>query len=187
VYRPLGHSVIAPVRSNGNWTLAENGSPIWSGSYLQLWNQRLSRDGQRIAAVVAQGFGKWTVAVDDAPWNLECDDLVLPPVFSADGRRVAATVRHRGAWSVAVDGSMWPESFDMVWDPVFSPSGEHVVAKVERDGRFAVARDGTVWSPWVDALWQPTFDPTGDRVLLRTVEEGTYLRSVVPFDGKFGT
>ena len=73
----------------------------------------------------------------------------------------------------------------MVWDPVFSSSGERVVAKVERDGRFAFAVDGKVWSPWYDALWEPVFSPDGERLLIRAVENGTYLRQVVPFDSTF--
>jgi hypothetical protein len=180
VYRPTGE-LLAPVRVAGSWTMAENGTPIWGGRYMQLWNQRLSPDGRRLAAVAAPGFGRWTVVVDDQPWKLECSDLVLPPVFSADGRRVAATVRHADRWTVAVDGAPWSESFDMVWDPVFSPSGDHVLAKVERDGRFAVAVDGRVWSPWYDALWPPVFNPGGDRLMLRVVEGGVYVRKIVPF------
>jgi hypothetical protein len=125
------------------------------------------------------------VAVDDVQWETVFDDLVLPPVFSADGRRVAAGVRSRGRWTVAVDGETWQEDFDMVWDPVFSPSGGTVLAKVERDGRFAVAVDGRVWSPWFDSLWDPVVSPDGAMVLLRVIDDGTYYRWVVPMSGTF--
>ena len=62
-------NLLAPVRVNGSWTMAENGSPIWEGRFIQLWNQRLSPDGRRMAAVAAPGFGQWTVVVDDMPWR----------------------------------------------------------------------------------------------------------------------
>jgi len=125
------------------------------------------------------------VAVDDVLWKAAFDSLVLPPVFSPDGRRVAAGVRHGDRWTVAVDGKAWQETFDMVWDPVFTPSADRVLAKVERDGRFAVAVDGTVWSPWFEALWDPVVSPDGSRVLLRIVENGKYYRQVVPLGTTF--
>ncbi len=179
VYRPSGE-MIAPVRLAGSWTLAENGTPIWDGRYMQLWNQRIGPDGRRLAAVAATGFGSWTVVVDDRPWKLEVSDLVLPPVFSPDGGRLAAALRDADRWTIAVDGILWPETFDMVWDPVFDPSGSRVLAKVERDGRYAVAVDGRVSGPWYERLWPPVPSPEGDRLLLRVVEDGVYTRKVVP-------
>jgi hypothetical protein len=152
---------------------------------MQLWNQRLSADGEHIAAVAANTFGSWTVVVDDQPWEVAFDDLVLPPVFSADGRRVAAGVRHEGRWGIAVDGVVWPERYDMVWDPVFSPESDRVVAKVERDGRFAIAVDGAIWSPWYESLWDPILSAAGDKLLIRAVEDGAYVRHVVPFGSTF--
>jgi len=184
-YRNGSRNLLAPVRVNGSWTIAENGSPIWDSRFMQLWNQRLSADGKHVAAVAAPGFGSWTVVVDDQAWKTHFDDLVLPPVFSPDGRRVAAGVRGKGSWGIAVDGTSWPGTFDMVWDPVFAPSGDQVVAKVEKEGRFAIAVDGKIWSPWYDALWEPIFSPDGKRLLIRAVENGTYFRQVAPFDSIF--
>jgi hypothetical protein len=177
--------LLAPVRVAGSWTIAENGSPIWDGRHVQLWNQRLSPDGERIAAVVAPSFGQWTVAVDDALWPLRISDLVLPPVFSPDSQRVAAAIRDQERWTMVVEGKVWPESFDMVWDPVFTPDSRSVMAKVERDGRFAVAIDGRVWSPWFEGLWTPVPSPDGKQVLIRCIEDGKYFRNVVSFDSKY--
>jgi hypothetical protein len=165
--------------------MAENGSAIWESRFMQMWNHRLSPDGNHVAAVAAPGFGQWTVVVDDRPWSATFDDLVLPPVFSPDGRRVAAGVRNKGRWSVAVDGKVWPETYDMVWDPVFSDAGSCVLAKVERDGRFAIAVDGTVWSPWYEALWDPVMSPDGTKMLVRAVEDSAYVRQVVSFNATF--
>ena len=134
---------------------------------------------------MAPSFGGWTVAVDDRSWDITFDNLVLPPVFSPDGRRVAATIRDKAVWSLAVDGKVWPEGYDMVWDPVFSPDGELVAAKVERDGRFAIAIDGHLWSPWYEGLWEPVFSPDGTRLLIRAVEDGVYFRQVVPVADDF--
>ena len=184
-YRNGRRALLAPVRIGGSWTIAENGEPIWDGRFMQLWNQRVSPDGEHIAAVAASGFGRWTVVVDDRPWSVSFNDLLLPPVFSADGRRVAAGMRHDGAWGIAVDGEILAERFDMVWDPVFSPGGGIVAAKVERDGRFTVAIDGRPWSPWYEALWEPVFSPDGSRLLIRAVEDGVYFRQVIEVGTSF--
>ena len=58
-------------------------------------------------------------------------DMVLAPVFSPDGQRVAAVVKEDNRWTVAVDGVPVKDDFEMVWDPVFSPCGQHVLAKAE--------------------------------------------------------
>jgi len=50
-YRNGNRALIAPVRTDGSWTIAENGSPIWDGRFMQLWNQRVSADGEHVAAV----------------------------------------------------------------------------------------------------------------------------------------
>jgi hypothetical protein len=152
---------------------------------MQLWNQRLSPDGRRIAAVAANAFGSWTLVVDDEVWPVSFSDLVLPPVFSGDGTRVAAGFRDDSSWGIAVDGKPWTERFDMVWDPVFSPDASRVLAKVERDGRFAVAVDGAVWSPWYEGLWEPTPSPDGSRLLIRAIQDGSYVRHVVPLEDGF--
>jgi len=184
-YRNGRRALLAPVRIGGSWTIAENGEPIWDSRFMQLWNQRLSPDGEHIAAVAASGFGRWTVVVDDRPWSVSFNDLLLPPVFSPDGLRVAAGMRHDGAWGIVVDGEILAEKFDMVWDPAFSPDGGIVAAKVERDGRFAVAIDGRAWSPWYDAMWEPVFSPDGSRLLIRAVEDGAYFRQVVEVGTSF--
>ena len=93
--------LLAPVRTSGSWTLAEDGVPLWKGRYMQLWHQRISPDGGRIAAVIAPSFGRWTVAVDDRPWDVTCRDMVDAPVFSPDGRRVAAAFKDGGRWTIA--------------------------------------------------------------------------------------
>ncbi len=72
------------------------------------------------------------------------NQLVLSPVFSPDGKRVAAAVKNNNRWTIAVDGSPWSETFDNVWDPVFSPGGDKVAAKAERNGKYFVVVDGKI-------------------------------------------
>lgn len=177
VFRGGSGAVMVPVLKDG-WTLAENGSPIWDGRYIQLWRVASSPDGKRVAAVVARKLGQWTVAVDDQPWEATFSDVVLDPHFGPEGR-IAAIVRHDGTWSMAVDGKAWGQTFDMVWDPVFDASGKRVACKVEKRGRFTVALDGRTWSRSFDALWSPVFSPDGSKMLIRAVEDGKVVRLVV--------
>lgn len=116
IFKPKSADVVAPVQTPKGWTLAMNGKPLW-GNFSQVWKQVFTGDGKRIAAVVAIDIGKWTVAVDGSPWGVIFDTAVLSPVFSPDGKRVAAPVKHDKRWTIAVDGSPWSETFDNVWDP----------------------------------------------------------------------
>ena len=177
-YRPDGR-LIVPIKVEGGWTLVQDDGPLWKKKYLQLWHQKVSPGGNRIAAVVAAGYGQWTIAVDDAPWRATFGDMVDAPVFSQDGSSVAAAVKNNGRWSIAVDGAPWAVAFDMVWDPVLSPDGEVTVAKVEEGGEYAVAANGKLWSPRFELLWDPVFSPDGSKLLVRGVEDGKYHRRVV--------
>jgi len=177
-FRPGGTSVVVPVLRDG-WTVAEDGGLLWSSRYIQLWRLKLGPDGKRVAAVVARALGQWTVAVDDVPWGAAFSDVVLDPIFSPAGDRVAAVVRNDGKWSMAVDGKAWGETFDMIWDPVFDPGGQRVACLVERDGRQTIALDGHVWQRTFERCWQPVFSPDGSKLLVRAIEDGKYVRSVV--------
>jgi hypothetical protein len=167
------------VRTGATWSLAEDGGPLWKTPYVQLWYVRFSPAGERVAAVVATAWGRFTVAVDDRPWERTFGDVVLAPVFSPDGKRVAATYKHEGRWGVAVDGEPWPETFDMVWNPVLGPGRGPVLAKVERRGAYGVAVDGRLGADRYEHLWDPVFHPEGDKVLVRGVIDGKYTRRVV--------
>lgn len=181
VWEPLyrnDQSIIVPIRQAG-WTLAENGKPIWNNRYLQLWRTQLSPDKKHIAAVVAPGYGKWTVAVDDVPWSQTFGDMVLTPVFSPDSNKAAAAVKEDNRWTIAVQGVAWTDTFDMVWDPIFSPDGNLVIAKVEKDSKYTYAINGRIWNKNYQNLWNPIFSPDGKSILIRGVQDNKYYRQVV--------
>jgi len=175
-------AVLVPVKLPGGWTLARDGQTGWAGRYVQLFRLQLSPDGCRVAGVAAPSFGTWTVVVDDKPWPVTWADAVLDPVFSPDGRRVAAAVRSNGQWSVAVDGKAWSATFDTVWDPVFSPGSDRLAARVQKAGALSVVIDGRSSPRRYEMLWDPVFSPDGKKLLIRAVQNGRYIRSVVPAD-----
>ncbi|MBI5590071.1 MAG: WD40 repeat domain-containing protein [Deltaproteobacteria bacterium] len=180
VFHPVNGKVLAPVRVKGKWHLAQDGELIWKSPYVQLWHLLFSPDGKSLAAIVATGFGKWTVAVDDRAWNCLFSDFVTDLTFSPDSRKIAAVVKDNERWGLAVQGSAWKNTFDMVWKPVFSPDGAHVAAKVERVGKFTIALNDRLWPHDCEAAWDPWFSPDGTRLLFRTIENGVYFRRVIP-------
>jgi hypothetical protein len=171
--------VCVPVKTDKGWMLFLNGKPFWNKSFVQLWNQRVSPDRKHIAAVVSPEFGKWTVAVDGILWKKTFSQAVLPPIFSSDGKRIAAVVRDNHKWTVAVDGEPWKEAFDRVWTPQFSPDGKNILAKAEKEGFFFIVLDGRIGKDTFDMLWEPIFSPDGDKVLVRCIKNGKYYRKVL--------
>ncbi|MCL5878446.1 MAG: WD40 repeat domain-containing protein, partial [Deltaproteobacteria bacterium] len=165
------NNVIAPVKISKGWTLAVDGKPIWE-SFVQVWPPKFSPDGQKIAAVVASEFGRWTIAVDGNAWKQTFSDTVLDPVFSPDGKRVAAiakeskdpmnmgsslhSIEGNDRWTIVVDGMPWNQDFDMIWDPVFSPDGSSVAAKAEINGKYCIAVNGKAGKKMFDAIWSPS-------------------------------
>ena len=171
--------VCVPVKTDKGWMLFLNGKPFWNKSFVQLWNQRVSPDRKNIAAVVSPEFGKWTVAVNGILWKKTFSQAVLPPIFSSDGKRIAAVVRDNHKWTVAVDGEPWKEAFDRVWTPQFSPDGKNILAKAEKEGFFFIVLDGIIGKDTFDMLWEPIFSPDGDKVLVRCIKNGKYYRRVL--------
>jgi hypothetical protein len=180
VFHPTRGTVMAPVRVQGKWALAENGEIIWGQRFIQLWQTQFSSDGKKLAAIVSPKFGRWTVAVDGFPWSATFGDMVTDLVFSPDGSRIAATVKDNGRWTVAADGRSWQNTFDAVGKPVFSQDGRQLAARVERNGKYTIAVNDRTWRNACDAAWDPVFHPGGDKILLRTIETGTYFRRVLP-------
>ncbi|MCP4687168.1 MAG: WD40 repeat domain-containing protein, partial [Desulfobacterales bacterium] len=179
IFHPVDGSVTAPVRVAGKWTLANDGEILWSRMFTQAWHQQYSADGKNLAAIVAPEYGKWTVAVNGAPWSTVFGDLVADLTFSPDGARAAALGKEGEAWGVVVDGSRWTNAFDMAWKPVFSPDGAHVAARVEKKGKYTIALDDRLWEKAGEAAWDPVFSPGGDKLLLRSIENGVYHRRVI--------
>ena len=196
-FKPYSDDIIAPVKTSGGWTLAMNGQPIWD-TYVQVRNQRFSPDGRSIAAVVAPEYGKWTIAVENSPWKRSFGDAVLPPIFSPDSKRVAAVgkesrnpfhmesalhnIEENDRYSIAVDGTPWPDDFEMVWDPIFSPGSDKVLAKVEKNGKYFIVIDGRIGKHGYEDLWNPVFSPDGEKLLIRCIEGGKYYRRVIPIN-----
>lgn len=180
-FRPGSNAdVCAPCLTSKGWQMFLNGNPYWDEGFFQLWHQRFSADGKHLAAVCASAFGRWTVAVDGIAWNTTFSHAVMPPVFSPDGKRVAAAFRDEGEWGVVVDGKPWAVRFNRVWDPVFSPNGRLTAVKGERQGSFGIFVNERPFPDAFEHVWDPVFSADGERILIRGIQSGAYTRKVVP-------
>ena len=172
--------VIAPIRKEGKWGLARNGSLFWKPMFAQCWApQAAATDGEYIWAVAAPSYGAFTVACNATPWNCRfpsVTDLVLSP----DGKHAAALgSQNNSRFQIAVDGKVWDDAFDMAWPVVFSPAGDRAAAKVRRDGKFALYVDGNAVIENLDGVWNPTFSPDGTVLLFCSLKDGVFSRHTV--------
>ena len=83
--------------------------------------------GQFAAAVAKEGE-IWKIAVDGQPWN-NTFDMAWQPVFSPDGRYLAAKVEKKGKFAIAVNDRLWSTKCDAAWDPVFSPDSQKLLLR----------------------------------------------------------
>ncbi|MBU1695462.1 MAG: Tmc redox complex protein TmcD, partial [Proteobacteria bacterium] len=100
-------SVIAPVRQGGKWFLFKDATPFWNKSYEQLGKLAVHGDGQKIAAVVSDVFGKWTVSENDKTWDFHCDSMISELFYSGNGDSLVAVFKNQGYWDIAVNGKPW--------------------------------------------------------------------------------
>lgn len=168
-------SVIAPVKTERGWQLFRDGAPFWKGSFFQLWNIRVKEPLKMVAGIVALDLGEWTVIVNEKLWNTRFNQLVLPPVFSEDGQKVAVAFRHNGKWGVAVEDRTWENSFEKIGPPVFSLEGGFVAVRGEQGGKYYVyVNDKRLDGPY-DYLWDPVFRED-ETLIIRGIQKNRYYK-----------
>lgn len=183
VWRPVftlaEPGVIAPVRTGGKWRLYKDGAQLWDGDYENIWHLQPSPVGTDISAIVAVGFGKWSVAVNDRPWSLAWDTMVRDLIYSSDGKGLAAVFKDKGAWGLAVNDRAWSLSCDKIFTPSLSRDGSVVAVSFEREGRWYTAVNDKVVTGPCEMMADPVVSPDGDAVLVKGVEDGVYKRRVI--------
>ena len=179
IFEPKSGDVIAPIRKEGKWGLARNGSLFWKPMFAQCWApQAAATDGEYIWAVAAPSYGAFTVACNATPWNCRFPS-VTDLVLSSDGKHAAALgSQNNSRFQIAVDGKVWDDAFDMAWPVVFSPAGDRAAAKVRR-GKFALYVDGNAVIENLDGVWNPTFSPDGTVLLFCSLKDGVFSRHTV--------
>ncbi len=179
-FDPATGAITVPVRQGGRWGIASEAAMYWEPTYFQCWNQQWSNDGKHLWAIVAPQYGKFTVARDNKPWAATfpvVTDLTLSP----DGTRAAALAnKQNDNFRIVVDGVAWAGEWDMAWKPVFSPDGQHVAALVRKNNCMSIVMDGKPWRETFTQAWSPAFSPDSRSLLIRAVQDGAFIRQVVP-------
>ncbi|MCF8091956.1 MAG: hypothetical protein K9K40_05790 [Desulfotignum sp.] len=173
------HSLLAPVRLNGKWHLYKNNVPFWTRAYDQLWHLTVSPAGRDVAAVVSTPFGRWTVAVNDTVWDLSWDTMVSDIHFSKDGSCLAAVVKHKDVWDLAVNQTSWQMAADMVFAPCISPDGSVVAVVVQKKGQYQLVVNNRVLASGFSYMAEPVVSPNGSSVMLKGIENGIYKRRII--------
>ena len=75
------------------------------------------------------------MVVDGSPWS-DTWDMAWKPVFSPDGKDVAAKVGKKGRYTYTVNNRIWSTSCDAAWEPVFSPDGTHLMLRTVEAGNY---------------------------------------------------
>ncbi|NOX32844.1 MAG: Tmc redox complex protein TmcD [Deltaproteobacteria bacterium] len=176
------NSVIAPVRQGGKWFLFKDEAPFWNKSYGQLWKLAIHGNGKKIAAVVSDNFGKWTVCENDETWNFYCDTIISDLFYSDNGNLLIAVFKDKGLWDIAVNQKAWNIRADKLWSPVVSRDDTIVAARMEKDGVFYLVVNGKVYKEYFDMVFEPQISPDNDKILLKTMKNGIYSRQILSLD-----
>ena len=91
-------SLLAPVRLAGKWYLYKDGEPFWKTGYNQLWNPCVTWDNQKVAAIVSDNYGRWSIAENNRTWHLHTKVMISGLCYSEDGSTLVATVKDKGNW-----------------------------------------------------------------------------------------
>jgi hypothetical protein len=181
VWEPVFHpggSVAAPVRIAGKWGVAQDGEILWAPKYAQCLYLQYPAKGEKLWAVVATGYGKFTACCDNVAWS-STFPTVTDLVVSPDGNRagIIGSESNRN-FRIVVDNKAWAGSYDMAWPVAFSADSKNCAAMVEKGGKFHVLINGKPFEKSFDRAWSPVFSEDGSKVLIRAIENNSYVRIV---------
>ncbi len=189
VFSPVTKEVLVPAKKGRLWYLMGREGPFFDRGFWQVFKVRVSKDGERVAAIVAPDFGKFTVCVNNRLWSRKyC--VIEDIVFSPDGGRVAAIVSKEYP-PIGLDNFSWvPQRFvvmdeqemggpfEQVLYVSFSNEGEHVAYVASHKGDWFMVIDGKTYSRRFSCLWPPVFSADGKRILIRGIEGDRFVRTV---------
>ena len=95
-------------------------------------------------------------------------------VVSPDGEKIVAPVKTEDeAFTIAVNGEAWPESFELCWYPRFSRLGR-LTALVRIDDEWTVAVEGEPWKARFEYAWNTIFSADDRAIAVACKHENAY-------------
>ncbi|MBT9448223.1 MAG: WD40 repeat domain-containing protein, partial [Desulfobacterales bacterium] len=101
----------------------------WPNQFEDVQEPYVSPDGEKIASIVKQGEGEYSVCVNGETWE-EPFEKLWSCKFTPDGRVSVLSSRDM-EWTMTVDGEPWETAYEYIWDPKFSADGKLIVATVK--------------------------------------------------------
>ncbi len=147
---------------------------LWENRFESAWKPEFM-DPQTLLAPV-RIKGKWELYKNDRPFWKNRYDQLWQLTLSPGGRDVAAIVSTPfGRWSVAVNDSVWPVSWDtMIADIHFSGNGTTLAAVYKHNGVWDLAVDQRPWHMEADMVFVPSLSPDGRVVAVVIQKQGQY-------------
>ena len=133
----------------------------WKQNYANVYDEVVSHDGEKMAAIVKDEEGKLTCCVNGSPWEGKYEK-VYSVRFAPDDRLVAITMAD-DEWTVLVDGLAWEQTFEYVWNLQFARDGNVIAAQVKGDEGYGICLDGRTWEAAFLQIRDYVLSPDGTR------------------------
>jgi hypothetical protein len=155
------------------YTIVHNDT-VWDGRFQSVWKPEFLGDAGLLAPVRIQG--KWFLYKDNAPFWRRSYDQLWHLTLSPEGGQVAAIVSTPfGRWTVAVNDTVWPQSWDtMISDIHFSRDGSCLAAVYKHKGVWDLAVNQTPWHMAADMVFTPHISDDGRVVAVAIQKQGRY-------------
>jgi hypothetical protein len=115
----------------------------WREEYSEVQERVVSKDGEKVAAIVKNEDDSLTVCVNGTTWS-NTFEKIWSLQFRPDGRLFCLAMND-DEWTVAQDDELWDESFDYVWNLRFSKDGAAAGANIRTSEGYGIAVNGEVW------------------------------------------
>ncbi len=169
-----GKTIAAAIQKDMKHSVVVNDS-AWDTHYDSMTGLALSENGC-MSAVVAQVSpmaegdiqtfkkGIYTIVVNNTPWNI-CFFNAWSIVLDEDTDKTAAVVRTSlYDYTIAVNGTIWKQTFPVMWQPQFHENGSIVAPAKTADG-WTVLKDGIpFWENFFLQVWDLKINPVSKRI-----------------------
>ena len=115
----------------------------WHEEHSEVQELIVSKDGERVAAIVKGDDDSFTVRVNGTPWS-NSFEKIWSLQFSPEGRLFCIAMNN-DEWTVVQDDQPWDETFDYVWNLRFSKDGTSVAANIKTPEGYGIALNGEAW------------------------------------------
>jgi Tol biopolymer transport system component len=125
----------------------------------------ISPDGKK-SAYLAERDGQRYLILDTIEEKFSADDLLFPPVFSADSSRIVVVGTREREVFVMVDGEEG-DTYDSIGPPVFSSDGSRLVYPAKKNDKWFIVIDGKAGNSRYDFVVSPLFNHDDSRIIYR--------------------